>query len=576
MKHDLIIRDGYIMDGTGAAPFKGDVAIRSGRIVGMGHVLGSGTREIDAKDLLVTPGFIDLHTHYDGQAIWSDRLTPSSNHGVTTVVIGNCGVGFAPCKPQDHDTLIDVMAGVEDIPGIVMVDGLPWTWETFPQYLDALDARPRDIDLATFLPHSPLRVYVMGERGARRESATSADLQRMKELAREAIQVGAIGFASSRLMIHRTGTGNLIPSYDVMETEIAAIADGLVEAGGGLLQFVPDVPVPGYEKVLSPFFRIAREKALPLTFSLATGNADPPVYQAALDLMEQSNRAGAAITAQIFPRPIGMIIGLELTAHPFVSCPTYKAISHLPLSARIAEMHKPDVRRAIINEIPELGHPLTQMARNWAWIFPMGDNPNYEPDAAQSLKALAAAHGVREEEEAYDRLLDDGGHAMMLLAIANYQYNSLDTIGSLIGRQDILVALGDGGAHYGMICDASYPTFMLTHWGRDRDHGRFSVSDIIHQLTARPAEVAGLKDRGRIALGYKADINIIDHEKLKLHKPIIVRDLPGGGRRLHQDADGYVATIVSGQIISENGIPTSARPGRLIRGRQAVPTSAGI
>jgi N-acyl-D-amino-acid deacylase len=574
MSYDLIIRNGTIVDGLGGEPFVGDVAVSNGVIAAVGAVDGDAAREIDATGLLVTPGFVDLHTHYDGQAIWSDRMTPSSAHGVTTAVMGNCGVGFAPCRAEDHDVLVDVMAGVEDIPGVVMVDGLPWDWETFPEYLDAVESRMRDIDVAAYLPHSPLRVYVMGRRGADREPATTEDLDRMRALAKEAIEIGAIGFASSRFSFHKTGSGGLIPTYGAAQDEISAITQGVADGGGGLIQFVPDIPAGGYESVLQQVFEAAADAELPVTFSLATGNSGDPIWPDAITLIEKYNAAGGDITAQMFPRPIGLVIGLELTGNPFVFYPSYREIADLPLAERVAEMHKPEVRARILADKPAGdGHPLLYLAQAWNWIFPLTDNPDYEPAASTSIAARAKARGVTPMEEAYDRLLDDDGHAMLLVAMGNYQNNSLDTVGELLRRDDVVLGLGDGGAHYGMICDASYPTFLLAHWARDRASGRMRVADVIRELTSVPARVAGFADRGRIAVGYKADLNVINHAAVRLHKPVITHDLPAGGRRLDQAADGYVATIVSGEIIAENGVPTDARPGKLVRGRQPAPAA---
>ena len=572
MTFDLLIKGGTIVDGLGGEPYVGDVAVSDGMIVAVGTVRGDAASEIDATGLLVTPGFVDLHTHYDGQAIWSDRMTPSSHHGVTTAVMGNCGVGFAPCRAADHDVLVDLMAGVEDIPGVVMVDGLPWDWETFPEFMDALSARQRDIDVAAYLPHSPLRVYVMGQRGANREPATPEDLARMRALAKEAIETGAIGFASSRFAFHKTGGGELIPTYGAAQDEIAAIAAGVADGGGGLIQFVPDIPAGGYEPVLQQVFEAAQDAGLPVTFSLATGNSGDPIWPDAITMIEKFNAAGGAITAQMFPRPIGLVIGLELTGNPFVLYPTYQEIAHLPLAERVAEMRKPEVRERILADKPGTdGHPLLYLAQAWDWIFPLGDDPDYEPAASTSIAARARARGVSPKEEAYDRLLDEDGHAMLLVAMGNYQNNSLDTVGELLRRDDIVLGLGDGGAHYGMICDASFPTFLLAHWARDRASWRMSVAEVVKELTSVPARVAGLADRGRIAAGYKADLNVIDHAGLRLHRPTIIYDLPAGGRRLDQTADGYVVTIVSGEIIVENGQPTAARPGRLVRGRQPAP-----
>jgi N-acyl-D-aspartate/D-glutamate deacylase len=575
MTYDLIIRNGTIVDGSGGEPHVGDVAVRDGVIVTVGSVNGdTALREIDATGLLVTPGFVDLHTHYDGQSIWSERLTPSSAHGVTTVVMGNCGVGFAPCRQEDHDVLVDVMAGVEDIPGVVMTDGLPWTWETFPEYLDTLEAGKRDIDVAAYLPHSPLRVYVMGKRGADREPATSEDLAEMRALAKEAIEVGALGFASSRLTIHKTESGLPIPSYEAAREEIEEIARGVIDGGGGLLQFVPDIPAGGYQPVLQTVFDVAEDVGLPVTFTLVVANAGDPTWPDAITMVEKANAAGGDITAQLLPRPIGLIIGLQLSANPFVLYPSYREIAHLPLAERVAEMRKPEVRARILADKPGAGHPILYVAQMWDWIFPLTDNPNYEPDPSDSIGARARAKGVNPMEEAYDRLLDDDGRAMLLVATSNLESNSLDTVGQLLHRDDVVLGLGDGGAHYGMICDASYSTYFLAHWARDRKSGRFTVPEAVRELTSVPARIAGLGDRGRIAVGYKADLNVIDHAALRLHKPVITYDLPAGGRRLNQTADGYVATIVSGEVIAEDGVPTDARPGKLVRGRKQAPTPA--
>ncbi len=579
MSYDLIIRNGTIVDGLGGEPYVGDVAVRDGVIASVGSVNGAAAgREIDATGLLVTPGFVDLHTHYDGQSIWSERLTPSSAHGVTTVVMGNCGVGFAPCRQSDHDVLVDVMAGVEDIPGVVMTDGLPWTWETFPEYLNALDGGQRDIDVAAYLPHSPLRVYVMGQRGADREPATPDDLARMRALAKEAIEVGALGFASSRLTIHKTESGSPIPSYDAAREEIEEIAKGVVDGGGGLLQFVPDIPSGGYQPVLQTVFDVAEDVGLPVTFTLVVANAGDPTWEDAITMIEKANaNAGAGgpqFTAQLLPRPIGLIIGLQLTANPFVLYPSYREIAHLPLAERVAEMRKPEVRARILADKPGVGHPILYVAQMWDWIYPLGEYPDYEPDPADSIGARARARGVDPMQEAYDRLLDDDGRAMLLVATSNLANNSLDTVGTLLHRDDVVLGLGDGGAHYGMICDASYSTYFLAHWARDRKAGRFSVPEAVRELTSVPARVAGLGDRGRIAVGYKADLNVIDHAALRLHKPVIRHDLPAGGRRLDQTAEGYIATIVSGEVIAENGAPTDARPGKLVRGRRPSPVPA--
>ncbi len=416
----------------------------------------------------------------------------------------------------------------------------------------------------------------MGRRGAEREPATAEDLALMRKLATEAIEAGALGFASSRLATHRTDGGQQIPSYNAAENEILEIARGIADGGGGLIQFVPDIPAGGFQPVLQQVFDAAGEVGLPVTFTLLVLNSGDPLWPEAMTMVEKANADGGDITAQVFPRPIGLMIGLELTANPFVLYPSYQEIAHLPLAERVAEMRKPEVRERILADTfgTTTANPLMYLAQMWEWIFPLGDDADYEPDRSMSILARAQARGVPPIEEAYDRLLDDDGHAILLGAMANFENNSLDTVGELIRRDDVVLGLGDGGAHYGMICDSSFPTYLLAHWARDRKSGRLSVAEAVHELTSAPARVAGLADRGRIAVGYKADLNVIDHAEMRLHKPVIAHDLPAGGRRLDQTADGYVATIVSGEVIAENGVPTDARPGKLVRGRQPAPSTA--
>jgi N-acyl-D-aspartate/D-glutamate deacylase len=411
----------------------------------------------------------------------------------------------------------------------------------------------------------------MGQRGADREPATPEDLALMRKLAAEAIEVGALGVSSSRFAFHKTGSGAPIPTYGAAYEEISAIANGVADAGGGLLQFIPDIAAGGYEGVLQEVFEAATDAGLAVTFTLTTGNSGAPIWPGAVTMIEKFNASGANITAQVFARPIGLVIGLELTANPFALYPSYREIADLPLAQRVVEMRKPQVRERILADKPGQGHPFMYFAQSWEWMFPMTEPADYEPAPEHSIAARAKARGVSPMEEAYDRLLDEDGHAMMLVALANFENNSLDTVGELMRRDDVVLGLGDGGAHYGMICDASYPTFVLAHWARDRSSGRLSVGEAVRQLTSVPAQVAGLADRGRIAVGYKADLNVIDHAGLTLHKPVITYDLPAGGRRLDQTADGYVATIVSGEVIAQNGVPTAARPGRLIRGRRTAP-----
>jgi N-acyl-D-amino-acid deacylase len=571
--YDLIIRGGTIVDGSGGAPFVADLAVSNGRIVAIGVVEGQALETLDATGRLVTPGFVDVHTHYDGQAIWSQQLSPASAHGVTTAIMGNCGVGFAPCREEDHDTLISVMEGVEDIPGVVMAEGLDWSWETFPEFLNALDRKPHDIDFAAYLPHSPLRIYVMGERGARREAATADDLARMRVIAREAIEAGAIGFATDRISNHRTANNEFVPSYDAATEELDQIVAGMAEGGGGLIQFVPDLPRPDYPAVIAPLLEISRRSGQPLTFSLGTGNDTTYGYlgDGALELCEEASRTGPRVTGQVLPRPIGLVFGLELSANPFILCPSYKEIADKSLEERVAMMRQPELRHRLVTEVPEDGHPYTQLARNWAWMFPFGDTPNYEPKAADSVAARAAARGVSPEEEAYDLLLKDEGHGKLWVALSNFPNYSLDYMLKMMNHPNAVIALGDGGAHYALICDASYTTFVLQHWVRDRPGQRMPLQAAVKALTADPAQLVGLCDRGLLRTGYKADINVIDLAKLHLHVPHVVHDLPAGSGRLNQRADGYVATFVAGQCIARDGTPTGALPGHLVRGRQSAP-----
>jgi N-acyl-D-amino-acid deacylase len=572
MSYDLIIRGGTIVDGSGGEPFVADVAVKDGKIAAIGAVAESAAEEIDATGKLVTPGFVDIHTHYDGQAIWSDRLNPSSSHGVTTVVVGNCGVGFAPCRAADHDLLIKVMEGVEDIPGVVMAEGLPWNWETFPEYLDALEARPRDIDVAAYLPHSPLRVYAMGARGAGRETATAEDLTTMRGLAREAIKAGAVGFASSRQFIHRTKAGEQIPSFDAADAELAAVAQGLADAGDGVVQVVLNTPFQSWDDELKRLRGVVQASGRPATFTLGVSNTGPEaIWRDALAQVDRANAAGEHITAQVFPRPIGMVTGHELSVNPFCLCPSYQALEPLPFADKIVELRKPEIRAKIVAETPADGHPLAVIGRNWDWMFPFNDPPNYEPPLDTSIGAQARAKGIPPAELAYDLLLEKGGKATLYIALGNYQDGRLDAVLAMMKDRNTVVGLGDGGAHYSVICDASYPTFMLTYWTRDRQGERLSLAEAVRTLAFEPAQTLGFKDRGLIKEGYKADLNVIDYDRLALHAPTVEYDLPAGGRRLDQGATGFAATIVSGQVIRRNDQPTGLLPGRLVRGSQAVP-----
>ncbi|WP_353227342.1 D-aminoacylase [Novosphingobium sp.] len=575
MHADLLITGGLIVDGAGGAPVIGDVALVGDRIAYVGPLFGGTAAEtINASGRVVTPGFVDIHTHYDGQAIWGEEMAPSSSHGVTTVVMGNCGVGFAPCRHDDHDALIRLMEGVEDIPGVVMAAGLPWDWQTFPEYLAALEARPRDIDVAALLPHSPLRVWVMGSRAIDREPATPADLAEMRRIAGEAIAAGAIGFATSRLNIHRTKAGELIPTYGADLDELKAIAGALSDAGTGVLQAVLDAPFSTWAEELHKLIAVAESAGRPATFTLATSNSGPPIWQDALAAVDAANARGLHIWPQILPRPIGMVSGWALSTHAFCLCPTYQPIAGLPLADQLPYLRDPAFRTAVIAEAPNDGHPLSMLTRNWNWMFPFGDPPVYEPARDTSIAALAEAQGRSPAEVAYDTMLDRDGQGLILNTLGNFHEGRLDALLPLIRRADTVMGLGDGGAHYAAICDASYPTFMLTYWVRDRAGERLSLAEAVHALAAKPATVMGLHDRGILAPGYKADVNVINLDTLALHAPVVRFDLPGGGRRLDQAASGYVATVVNGQVIRRDDVSTGARPGKVVRGSQCAPVDA--
>ncbi len=563
--YDLVIKGGRIVDGSGAAPYFADLAVKDGVIAAIGVIDETAATIIDATGRIVTPGFVDPHTHYDGQAIWSDRLSPSSSHGVTTVITGNCGVGFAPCRASDREMLINVMEGVEDIPGVVMADGLSWDWESFPDYLDALDRTPHDIDVAALLPHSPLRVYVMGERGANREDASADDLARIRQLAREAVEAGAIGVATSRLLIHRTADGDAIPSFDAGCDELKALTGGMADAGGGIFQIVPNMFNPLAEEY-ALIEEVAAATGQPATITLGTANEGPPNWPAALEAMEGAAARGVNLTAQVLPRPVGLIQGLDLSIHPFALCPSYASIASLPLEERVAAMREPAMREALLSEQPDPGHPLAQMGRNWEWLFPFAGQPDYAPPKSHSIAEQARRANVAPEVIAYDWLTQGKGDNFLFLALGNYYDGALDTVKALLDREDCIVGLGDGGAHYAAICDASYPSFLLTHWVRDANGSGWSIEQAVHMLSRKPALTMGLGDRGLLAPGYKADINVIDLDRLELALPHIVHDLPAGGKRLDQRAKGYDATIVSGTIIRRHDEDTGARPGKLVRG----------
>lgn len=570
-RYDLVIRGGTVIDGGGGAPFEADVAVSRGRIAAVGQNLGAGAEEIDARGLLVTPGFVDLHTHYDGQVTWENRLTPSSAHGVTTAIIGNCGVGFAPCRPDEHDTLVRLMEGVEDIPHPVLVEGLPWTWESYPDYLNLLASRAYDMDVGSYIPHAPLRVYVMGERALALEPANSEDLERMAALTREGIAAGAMGFGTSRTLFHRSSDGNSIPTLKATEEELTALALALKDAGSGVIQIVGDLQDAPRDFGLMR--RLCERSGRPLTFSMGAPNRGPYIWPDLLRWVDEANAAGLSIRPQVLPRAVGLVLGHELTLNPFYSTPTYRTLAALPIEARIAELRRPEVRERILGESvqPDPKNALGAAVRQFETMFLLGDPPQYEQPPEASIAARAQRLGVTPEALAYDLMLERDGRAVLYLAMANYADGRLDAVGAMLGHPDTVPGLGDGGAHCGTICDGSYSTFLLTHFGRDRDGERMSLPFAIRKLTRAPAEAIGLLDRGLVAPGFKADLNVIDFDRLRLHPPAVSYDLPGGGRRLVQGADGYRATIVSGAPVYRDGEPTGALPGRLVRGAQAAP-----
>lgn len=562
---DLVIRGGTIVDGTGAAPFIADVALKDGIIAAIGADLAKGRQEIDAHDHLVTPGFVDIHTHYDGQVTWEDRLLPSSYHGVTTAVIGNCGVGFAPCRPSDREALIRLMEGVEDIPFPVLTEGLSWTWQSFPDYLNLLAAKSFDMDVAAYVPHAALRVYVMGQRGVERQTATPDDIAEMCRLLEDALDAGALGIATSRTIFHRSSDGRAIPTLDASDAELIALANVLRAKGKGVFQIVEDIHMPGAS--LASMRAIAAAAGRPLTFSIGAGNQGPYVWPSILDQLSAANADGLVMKGQLMPRGIGMMLGFELTLNPFYTTATYQSVAALPLAERLAALRKPDVRAAILSEPldPDPALVLGRMVRAFDTMFVLGTPPDYEQQPERSIAALAQSRGCTPEELAYDIMIEGQNGGKLYLAMANFADGSLDAVGQILDHPDVVLGLGDGGAHVGTICDASYSTFALMHWARDRAQGRKSVQDVVHKMTGATADIIGLNDRGRLTPGLRADINIIDFSRLALEEPEVHYSLPSGGRRLIQRALGYVATYVAGTLVNQNDSATGALPGQLVR-----------
>ena len=555
-EYDLVVRSGTVIDGAGGESTTQDIGVKDGLIADIGNLAGSGVREIDADGAIVTPGFVDIHTHYDGLATWSNRMYPSSHHGVTTAVMGNCGVGFAPVRTQDHGLLVELMEGVEDIPGTALHEGLPWAWETFPEYLDYLGARSYDMDIATQLPHAALRVYVMGMRGANRDAATEKDIETMRQITAEALRAGALGFSSSRTLNHRSITGEPTPTLTAAEAELVGIARGIADAGSGVIEMISD-----FEMIDSEFDRLmsmADTAGVPMSISLGQAGRNPERWRRILGKIDGANVDGRVVKGQVAPRAIGILLGLTSTRHPFMGCDVFKAIEDRSLEEKTAAMRDASFRASALAQAPE------DTAYGRIWL--VNDEFNYEPSAENSIAAQAAQRNQTAAEFAYDAMLEDEGRRLFYTPVINYAHGNLDTCREMILAENTVMGLGDGGAHVGIICDASFVTFLLTHWGRDREQGRIDLPTLVKAQTFDTASAVGLRDRGLIRQGLKADLNVIDFDNLRLQQPRTIYDLPSGAGRLEQPAEGILATVVSGEVTYQNGAPTDVLPGRLIRG----------
>ncbi|QXW02942.1 MULTISPECIES: N-acyl-D-amino-acid deacylase family protein [Rhodococcus] len=573
--HDLVIRGGTVVDGTGSVPRRADVAVDGGTITVVGVVPEAGRREIDASGKLVAPGFVDIHTHYDGQVTWDTLLTPSSLHGVTTVVMGNCGVGFAPVKPEQRDWLISLMEGVEDIPGSVLAEGMSWNWESFPDYLDAIDT-PHAIDFAAQLPHGALRTYVMGERGGDHLARpTDAEMDRMRDLVAEAVEAGALGWSTSRSAVHKTSAGEPTPSLTASREELTGLAHGLAKAGAGVIDFISDfMDEPEEMEFVSAIVEAAQR---PMSVSIVQSDRAPDKWRSLLDgLAEVSAQQNISITGQVAPRAVGVMLGWELSWHPFMAYPSYAALADLPREERVVQLSRPEVKAALLAENPVSDSEFVQrLSTKFESVYLLGDPPNYEPGPNDSVAALAERSGVSPVEVAYDAMMAQDGRGLLYFPMLNYAGGNLDAVREMLARPDTVPALGDGGAHCGAICDASFPTTLLTHWGRDHRNPEslFPIEWLIKRHTVDTAAVVGLLDRGQVLPGYRADLNVIDFDRLQADQPEVLYDLPTGGRRLMQTATGYVATVVAGEVVFEEGEHTGALPGRLVRGARPIPES---
>ena len=580
---DLIIRNARLIDGTGSQARAADIAVKDGKIVDVGVVDGKAETEIDAKGDLVTPGWVDVHTHYDGQVTWDPYLSPSGWNGVTTVVMGNCGVGFAPAKADKHDWLIELMEGVEDIPGAALAEGIDWKWETFPEYLDALDDMPRALDVATQIPHGSVRAYVMGQRGADNEAATPDDIAKMADIVEDGIKAGALGFSTSRTMLHLSKSGEPVPGTFANKDELIGIAEGMQRGGHGVFEMASDLNPA--EKEFGWMAELSKKTGLSVTYALLQNPLEPESWRTLLDMTDAAVADGAKVKAQIALRATGLILGWESTIHPFSLHPQYQPYADMDPQARLAELKKPEVRAALINGAPEFkqtpahdGDGLPSGSGIGALITLGFDNmfrlmqdgvPNYEPQPQDSIAEIAKAEGRNPAEVVYDMLMENDGRGYVFLPLLNYAHQNYDHIYDMFHSDNTVLSLSDGGAHCGVITDASFPTYLLSHWVRDRKRGkRFDLAQAVKAQTADTASLYGLHDRGVIAPGMKADMNVIDFDTLQLGEPEMVYDLPAGGRRLIQKIDGYRYTIVDGVITYQDGTPTGKMPGKLIRGPQ--------
>lgn len=579
--YDLKIVGGTLIDGTGQPRYQANIGIKDGQIVAVGEAPGDARQTLAAHGKIVTPGFVDIHTHYDGQATWDSDFAPSSLHGVTTAVLGSCGVGFAPCRPEDHERLIALMEGVEDIPGSALAEGLSWNWETFPEYMDALDGIPHTIDFCVQMTHDPLRVYVMGERATHDQAATPEDIAQMQALLREGLKAGAVGFSTGRSDNHRSATGAHTPAAQAQETELTGLAKAFQGLEHGVIQAVSDFDMPEGDQEFAREFALIEKMAeaaqRPLSVSLMQRDQSPNQWRWIMERAEAMQEKGLPFRFQVGARAIGVLLGLETTFHPFMGFPSYKAVSHLPLAERVAHLRKPEVKAQMLTEksepmagdgssIPPLADLLlSQIDQIGMRMFTLGETPDYEPQFKDSIGAKAKMRGESVLSGLYDALLEAEGHALIYFPLYNYIDGNLDNLYTMLSHPQALPGLGDGGAHVGTICDASFPTFMLSHWARDRDGDKFSLETVVKMQTHDTARYMGLTDRGTLSVGQQADINIIDFEHLQLLPPRLVADLPAGGKRLLQDATGYVATLVRGEVIAENGQLTGKYPGRLVR-----------